>query len=101
MDYTKIDEVDIAYQILYNNDKQTMYYKDLILKVLDLKNVERKDAPTISAVYTQINMDGRFQHMGDSMWGLSEWIPAEVAKKKRGRAKKQQEEIEEDEFMEE
>ena len=56
-----------------------MYYKDLVLEVIEKKC---KPAQSLSAaiaeVYTLINMDSRFHHQGKSMWGLTEWNPPEV-----------------------
>ena len=37
MDFTKMTDVDAAYYILQNNGEEPMYYKDLILKTIDLK----------------------------------------------------------------
>ena len=80
MDYQNSSEVDVAYDIL-TKEGQTMHYRDLIMKVIELK---RKPVQTLSAaiseVYTHINMDGRFHYEGDSQWGLSEWNPPDAKK---------------------
>ena len=78
MDFVNSSEVDVAYHVL-TQAGQTMYYKDLVLDVIDKK---RKPVQSLSAaiseVYTLINMDSRFQYEGDGQWGLTEWNPPET-----------------------
>ena len=83
--YEEISEVDLAYQILTDSGKDnSIHYRDLILDILKKKNKStQNEAAAISEVYTMINMDSRFQHVGDGKWGLTEWNPPEI---KRGRA---------------
>ena len=85
--FENISEVDLAYRILTESGKDNpIYYKDLILDILNRKQKEvQNEAAAISEVYTMINMDSRFQHVGDGKWGLVEWNPPEL---KRGRGKK-------------
>ena len=86
-DYEKMSEVDIAYRILTDSGKDNpIFFKDLILEILDKKNKSvQNEAVAISEVYTMINMDSRFQHLGEGKWGLVEWNPPEA---KRGRGSK-------------
>ena len=79
-----ISEVDLAYKILSESGKDNpIHYKALILDILKRMNKEvQNEAAAISEVYTLINMDSRFQHVGDGRWGLIEWNPPEL---KRGR----------------
>ncbi len=78
MDYVSMPEVDIAYDIL-TSAKQTIYYKDLVLEVIEKKQKPVQSlSVAISEVYTMINMDGRFHYEGDGKWGLTEWNPPEV-----------------------
>ncbi len=83
--YEEITEVDLAYQILTDSGKDNpIHYKNLILEILEKKNKSTQNkAAAISEVYTMINMDSRFQHISNGMWGLSEWNPPET---KRGRS---------------
>ena len=83
-DFEKMSEVDVAYRILTESGKDNpLYFKDLILEILDKKNKSvQNEAVAISEVYTMINMDSRFQHVGEGKWGLTEWNPIES---KRGR----------------
>ena len=87
MDYTNKSETDVAYDILQKSGS-TMYYKDLVTKVIELKNkpVESMSAG-ISEVYTLINMDSRFHYEGDGQWGLTEWNPPEVKRTHGTRSK--------------
>lgn len=78
MDVTQKTEVDIAYEILAKKGEQ-VYFKELIVEVIDKKHKPVQSlSKAISEVYTLINMDSRFHHMGKGMWGLSEWAPQEV-----------------------
>lgn len=78
MDFTQQEEVDIAYYILTKSG-EAIYFKDLIIDVIDKKHKPVQSlSKSISEVYTQMNMDSRFHHMGKGMWGLTEWIPQEV-----------------------
>ena len=78
MDYKSLSETDVAYQILLQKG-EPMYYKDLVLDVIEKKAKPVQSlAHAISEVYTQINMDSRFQYNGKSMWGLTEWAPPEA-----------------------
>ena len=77
MDFTKSSETDVAYHILSKKGKP-LYYKDLIMEVIQKKAKPVQSLSyAISEVYTQINMDSRFQYTGKSMWGLTEWNPTE------------------------
>lgn len=75
-----ISEVDIAYQILSEAGKENpLYFKKLILEVIRRQNkTVQNEAAAISEIYTMINMDSRFQHIGDGLWGLTDWYPPET-----------------------
>ena len=86
-DFENMTEVDLAYRILTDAGKDNpIFYKDLILEIIEKKNKSvQNEAVAISEVYTMINMDSRFQHVGEGKWGLVEWNPPEA---KRGRGVK-------------
>lgn len=78
MDFENSSEVDVAYHIL-SEEGNTMYYKDLVLKVIELKQKPVQSlAAAISEIYTLINMDSRFHYEGEGQWGLTEWNPPET-----------------------
>ncbi|WP_196594472.1 DNA-directed RNA polymerase subunit delta [Pectinatus sottacetonis] len=78
MDFTSKTEPDIAYHILTRMG-DAMFYKDLIMQVIEKKNKPVQSLPAaISEVYTFINMDSRFCHVGNGMWKLREWIPQDA-----------------------
>ena len=78
MDFANSSEVDVAYHVL-SEEGSTMYYKDLVLKVIELKHKPVQSlSAAISEVYTLINMDSRFHYEGESQWGLTEWNPPET-----------------------
>ena len=82
-----ISEVDLAYQILSRAGKDNpLYFKKLIRVIIAAKNkVVQNEAAAVSEIYTMINMDSRFQHVGDGKWGLTDWYPPET---KRARSTK-------------
>ncbi len=78
MNFANSSETDIAYHIL-SKKGEPVYYKDLITDVIKKKAKPVQSlSHAIAEVYTQINMDSRFQHMGKSMWGLTEWAPPDT-----------------------
>ena len=80
MNYATSSETDIAYSIL-SKKGAPIYYKDLVTDVIKKKAKPVQSlSHAIAEVYTQINMDSRFQHMGGSMWGRTEWNPPETKK---------------------
>ena len=78
--FEKIPEVELAYQILSESGKENpLYFKKLIREVIARKNITvQNEAAAISEIYTMINMDSRFQHIGDGIWGLADWYPPET-----------------------
>ena len=78
MNYAKSSETDVAYYIL-SKKSEPIYYKDLVTEVIKKKAKPVQSlSRAIAEVYTQINMDSRFHHVGKSMWGLTEWNPPET-----------------------
>ena len=75
-----ISEVDLAYQILSESGKDNpIYFKKLIREIIAKKNkIVQNEAAAISEIYTMINMDSRFQHVKDGLWGLADWYPPET-----------------------
>ena len=78
-----ISEVDLAYQILSEAGKDNpIYFKKLIREIIAKKNkIAQNEAAAISEIYTMINMDSRFQHAGDGLWGLTDWYPPETKRR--------------------
>lgn len=83
----KISELEIACKILNEVGKDNpMFYKTLIKEVLRAENKSvQNEALAISEIYTMMNMDSRFQHLGEGYWGLTEWNPPEVKRGRGGR----------------
>ena len=78
MNYAKSSETDVAYYIL-SKKGELIYYKDLVTEVIKKKAKPVQSlSRAIAEVYTQLNMDSRFHHVGKSMWGLTEWSPPET-----------------------
>ena len=68
MNYENSSETDVAYYIL-SKKGEPIYYKDLVTEVIKKKAKPVQSlSNAIAEVYTQINMDSRFHHVGKSMW---------------------------------
>ena len=78
-----ISEVDLAYKILSESGKENpLYFKNWIREVIRRQNKGvQNEAAAISEIYTMINMDSRFQHIGDGLWGLTDWYPPETKRR--------------------
>ncbi len=64
---------DAAYAVL-KTQGQPMDVQDLLDETLTRLGLDRE--PKVAArIYTDINLDSRFQHRGGSSWGLKEWQP--------------------------
>lgn len=80
MDYSKMTDVDVAAAVLAEKGSP-MDFKELILEVIRLKKKPvQSEAEAISEIYTQINMESKFQYVGGRDWGLTEWNPPEIKK---------------------
>lgn len=91
MDFTERTETDIAHWILRQGG-EPLYFRDLIEDVIEKKQRPVQSlSKTIAEVYTLINMDSRFHHMGRGMWGLLEWVPQET--KRSSAASKRREKL--------
>lgn len=75
----KPTEADIACEILKAQTRPLHYLKltEEVLRRLDIP----REAPRISAVLTQINLDTRFSFLGNGEWGLKTWETVQTAKK--------------------
>jgi len=78
-----ISEVDLAYQILAESGKEhPLHFKKWIIEILARKGkIVQDEASAISEIYTMINMDSRFQHIGNGFWGLTDWYPPETKRR--------------------
>ena len=80
-------DMDVANLIL-EKAGYSIYWRDLIAEVIRLKH---KSVQSMSAamaeIYTQLNMDSRFYHVGDGRWALTAWKPVEVKRGSRSSAK--------------
>lgn len=71
----QMSEVDLAHAILKATG-HPVYYRELIEQVLEVKPIGGKDLGHIMAgIHTELNLDGRFVHVGQGIWGLREWMP--------------------------
>lgn len=72
---SRMSEADLAHAIL-RAEGQPINFRRLIERVLEVKPVGGKDMGHIMAgIHTELNLDGRFIHVGEGNWGLREWMP--------------------------
>jgi DNA-directed RNA polymerase subunit delta len=64
---------DAAYEVLKSQGRP-MDVQDLLDETLARMGLDR-EARLASRIYTDINLDARFQYRGGSAWGLKEWQP--------------------------
>lgn len=70
--------VDIVYAILKEGPKEPRSFHELLDEVVAIKGfTEEQKLEIMSRLYTEINIDGRFNAMGDNTWGLRAWYPVE------------------------
>jgi DNA-directed RNA polymerase subunit delta len=64
---------DVAYELL-RQTQAPMSFHDLMSEVLRIKDVpaERRRR-AMAEINTEINLDPRFQYLGNARWGLREW----------------------------
>ncbi|MDI3327793.1 MAG: DNA-directed RNA polymerase subunit delta [Alicyclobacillaceae bacterium] len=73
----EISFVDLAYEVLRQGGTP-VHYRDLLADVAQLKGLSDEELEEIVArLYTDINVDGRFLHLGGNVWGLKRWYPTD------------------------
>lgn len=71
--------VELAYELLKAN-KEPVYFRDIMEEIRRLRGMTEEEAmEVIARLYTEINIDGRFIHLGQNVWGLKRWFPVEKA----------------------
>lgn len=75
----ELSTIEIAYEVL-KQSKKTFYFKELANIIAEVKDLnEEKLFDHLPQLYTEINIDGRFIHLGQNEWGLKSWYPLEKA----------------------
>ncbi len=70
-----MSEADLAHAILKATGTP-LYFRDLFEQVMTIKQLTGKNKEHIMAgIHTELNLDGRFIHVGKGVWGLKEWMP--------------------------
>lgn len=71
--------VELAYELLKAN-KEPIYFREIMEEIRQLRGMTEDEAmEVIARLYTEINIDGRFIHLGQNVWGLKRWYPIEKA----------------------
>jgi DNA-directed RNA polymerase subunit delta len=67
---------DMVYGVL-KEAGSPLFHKDITTKLAEMLNGPDApfDAKLVARIHTEINLDNRFVHTGQGMWGLKEWAP--------------------------
>lgn len=72
--------IEVAYEILQENQhsKTAIAFGDLVAKIAELQGLSKMDIQErIAQFYTDLNVDGRFNTVGENRWGLKDWYPVD------------------------
>ena len=72
--------IEVAHEILQENqeNKQAIAFTDLVQKIADLQGLKTIDIQQrVAQFYTDLNVDGRFNTVGENRWGLKDWYPVD------------------------
>lgn len=68
--------VELAYRLLANlAQHEPMPFEEIAARVLAQKGYAPDDVARMAQLYTSLNVDGRFVHVGGGQWGLKDWYP--------------------------
>ncbi|MGN1387954.1 MAG: DNA-directed RNA polymerase subunit delta [Bacillus sp. (in: firmicutes)] len=70
--------IEVAFEILSDdhNNKQAIAFSDLVQKIAELQGLSTIEIQQrIAQFYTDLNVDGRFNTVGENRWGLKDWYP--------------------------
>lgn len=69
--------VDVAFEVLKQSKKNFPFY-DLVKEISTIKGMKEEDVmDKIAQLFTEMNIDGRFIHVGQNEWGLKSWFPVD------------------------
>lgn len=88
---------DAAYSVLREHG-QPLDVQDLLDETLAKLGLDR-EPKEVARIYTDINLDVRFQYRGGAVWGLKEWQPKATGRANTSRDKSydDDDDLEEDE----
>lgn len=102
-DFKEMSLIEIAHAIL-TDKKQAVSFQELVQEIADLQQVSVEEIQfKLPQFYTDLNVDGRFNSLGDNRWGLKVWYPIDQIEdemsnpvKPKRKAKKVVDDFEED-----
>lgn len=92
----KMPIIELANVILAEEKKEMNFIElfDLVAEQKEFTETEKEDL--LARFYTDLNVDGRFTTLGNNIWGLKRWYPADqTSEKALAEARKQDAEDEE------
>ncbi len=92
----KMPIIELANVILAEEKKEMNFIElfDLVAEQKEFTETEKEDL--LARFYTDLNVDGRFTTLGNNIWGLKRWYPADqTSEKALAKARKQDAEDEE------
>jgi DNA-directed RNA polymerase subunit delta len=76
----EMSPLDIAYAIM-RKKAEPLHFRQLIEEVIEIKADEQIErGKQMAAIYSQLNLDNRFIHVGNGLWFLRERISAKQLK---------------------
>ncbi|MDQ0297798.1 DNA-directed RNA polymerase subunit delta [Salibacterium salarium] len=71
----EMSAIELAH-ILLEDESKPYDYSSLIDRISDLKGLDQNEKRNRrTKLFTAINLDGRFVHLGENHWGLRNWYP--------------------------
>lgn len=78
---SNISEVDLAFNIMKQRG-EPIYFRELIEEILRLKPVPAEQwSRAAAAIYTQLNLDTRFNYLGEGRWTLRSGHPGKTLRR--------------------
>ncbi|WP_185819983.1 DNA-directed RNA polymerase subunit delta [Salibacterium salarium] len=102
----EMSAIELAH-ILLDDENQPYDYSNLIARISELKGLGPNETENRrTKLFTAINLDGRFVHLGENHWGLRNWYPLDQSDEDlsttvKAPAKKQNQEDDIDDFGDE
>ncbi|GAK12127.1 DNA-directed RNA polymerase subunit delta [Geomicrobium sp. JCM 19039] len=74
---TEMSAVEITYRLIKEKNGPAEF-ANFFTQVSELKQIPSKDLDDRrTKLFTTLNIDGRFVHLGNNHWGLKEWYPVD------------------------
>lgn len=91
--------IELAYHI-FREVKVSFHFNQLAEEIKKIKKINNESLHDIlPQLYTELNLDGRFLHLGKNEWGLKSWYSLETAEELL-KIREADDDVEDDDFVE-